>query len=88
MNKKSSSGRKTIDDRSAVAIYDGEIEEMENRIVTLKRDKEAYDAGQEERKIQRWLEEDKRILEMPMQMKKKEEREKEEKTNKDLLNVY
>ena len=54
------------------------IEEVENRIVTLKREKEANYAEQEEKRIQRWLEEEKRVLEMQMEMKKKEEREKEE----------
>ena len=64
--------------RAAVAIYDAPIEEIENRIVKLKREKEAYDAEQKERRIQRRLEEV-RILEMQMEMKKKEEREKEQK---------
>ena len=59
--------------RAAVAIYDAPIEEMENRIVTLKREKQVYDAEQDERRIQRGLEEERRILEMQMEMKKKEE---------------
>ena len=63
--------------RAAVAIYDTPIEEIENRIVTLIREKEAYDAEQEEKRIQRILEEERRTLEMQMDMKKKEEREKE-----------
>ena len=40
------------------------IEEIENRTVTMKRDKEADNADQEERRIQRRLEEKRRILEM------------------------
>ena len=63
--------------RVAVATYDAPIEEMENRIITLKREKEAVDAEQEERKIQMILEEERRILEMQIKMKKKGEREKE-----------
>ena len=47
----------TENHRVGVAIYDAPIEEIENRIVTLKREKEAYDAEQEERTIQRRLEE-------------------------------
>ena len=69
----------TENHRAAVAIYDAQIEEIENRIITLKREKEADDAEQEERRIQRRLEEERRILEMQMEVKKKEEREKEEK---------
>ena len=69
----------TENHRAAVAIYDAQIEEIENRIITLKREKEADDAEQEERRIQRRLEEKRRILEMQMEVKKKEEREKEEK---------
>ena len=69
----------TENHRAAVAIYDAPIEEIENRIITLKREKEADDAEQEERRIQRRLEEKRRILEMQMEVKKKEEREKEEK---------
>ena len=65
--------------RAAVAIYDAQIEEIENRIITLKREKEADDAEQEERRIQRRLEEERRILEIQMEVKKKEEGEKEEK---------
>ena len=68
----------TENHRAAVAIYDAQIEEIENRIITLKREK-ADDAEQEERRIQRRLEEKRRILEMQMEVKKKEEREKEEK---------
>ena len=45
----------------------------------MKREKEADDAEQEERRIQRRLGEERRILEMQMELKKKEEREKEEK---------
>ena len=44
----------------------------------LKREKEAYDAEQEERKIQRRLEQERRTLEMQMEMKKKEEKKKED----------
>ena len=69
----------TENHRAAVAIYDAQIEDIENRIITLKRQKEAYDAEQEEKRIQRRLEEERRILEMQMEVKKKEEREKEEK---------
>ena len=71
--------------RAAVAIYDTPFEEIENRIVTLKREKEAYDAEQKERRNQRRLEEEKRILETQMEMKKKEEREKEGKKKEDSL---
>ena len=71
-------GQWTESHRAAVAIYDAPIEEIENRIVKLKREKEADDAEQKERRIQRRLEEV-RILEMQMEMKKKEEREKEQK---------
>ena len=67
----------TENHRAAVSIYDAPIEEIENRLVTLKREKEADDAEQEERRIQKRLEEERRILEMQMEMKKKEEREKE-----------
>ena len=69
----------TENHRAAVAIYDAQIEEIENRIITLKREKEADDAEQEERRIQRRLEEERRTLEMQMEVKKKEEGEKEEK---------
>ena len=65
--------------RVAVAIYDAQIEETHNRIITLKREKEDDDAGQEERRIQRRLEEERKILEMQMEVEKKEEGEKEEK---------
>ena len=44
----------------------------------MKRKKEAFDAEQEERRIQKRLEEERRILEIQMEMKKKEEREKED----------
>ena len=57
--------------RAAAAIYDTPFEEIENRIVTLKREKEAYDAEQKERRNQRRLEEEKRLLETQMEMKKK-----------------
>ena len=67
----------TKNHRAAVAIYDAPLEKIDNRIVTLKREKEASDAEQEDRRIQRRLKEERRILEM--EMKKKEEREKEEK---------
>ena len=75
----------TENHRAEVAIYDAPIEEIENRIVALKRETEADDADQEERRIQKRLEEDSRILEMQMEMKKKEEREKEEKKKEDSL---
>ena len=75
----------TENHRAAVAIYDAQIEEIENGIITLKREKEVDDAEQEERRIQRRLEEERRILEILMEMKKKEEKEKEEKKNKDKL---
>ena len=61
------------------AIYDPQIEEIENRIITLKGEKEADGAVQEERRIPRRLEEERRILEMQMEVKKKGEREKQEK---------
>ena len=69
----------TENHRVAVAIYDAQIEEIHNRIITLKREKEDDDAGQEERRIQRRLEEERKILEMQMEVEKKEEGEKEEK---------
>ena len=62
--------------RAAVEIYDAPIDEIENRIVSLKREKEADEAEHEERRIQRRLEEEWGILEMQLVMKKKEEREK------------
>ena len=68
----------TENHRAAVAIYDAQIEDIENTIITLKREKEANDAEQEERRIQKGLEEERRILEQ-MEVMKKEEREKEEK---------
>ena len=75
--------------RVAVATYNAPIEEMENRIITLKREKEAVDAEQEQRKIKRILEEERRILEMQIKMKKKREREKEKmKKEYRLLNDY
>ena len=61
----------TENHRAAVAIYDAPIEEIAKRIVVLKREKEADDAEHKERRIQRRLEEERRILEMQMQMKKK-----------------
>ena len=60
--------------RAAVAIYDTPIEEIKNRFVTLKREKEAYDAEQEERRIQRRLEEERRILEIQNDAKQEERR--------------
>ena len=69
----------TENHRPAVAIYDVPIEEIEKRIITLKREKGANDAEQEERRTQMRLEEERRILGMKMEMKKKKEREKEEK---------
>ena len=62
----------TENHRAAAAIYGAQIEETENRIITLKRAKEADDAEQEEKRIQRRLEEERRILEMQMEVKKKE----------------
>ena len=73
-------GQLTENRRAAVAIYDTPIEEFEKRVITLKREKEAHDAEQEERRIQRRLDEERRILEMQMKVKKKEEREKEKRT--------
>ena len=79
----------TENHRAAVVIYDAPIEEIENKIVTMKREKEADDAEQEERRIQKRLEEERRILEMQREMKKKEEREKKEKEKKDYyMTVY
>ena len=72
-------GQSTENHRAAVAICDAPIEEIENGIVTLKREKEAYDAEEEERTIQRRLEEERRILEMQMEMKKKKKRRKKKK---------
>ena len=69
----------TENHRAAVAIYNAQIEEIENRIITLEREKEADDAEQEERRTQRRLEEERRILEMQVEVEKKEEMEKEEK---------
>ena len=66
----------TKNHRASAALYDVPIEQMENRIVTLKREKEADAADQEEIRIQRRLEDERRILEMQMEMKTKEEREK------------
>ena len=60
------------------------IEEIENRTVTMKRDKEADNADQEERRIQRRLEEKRRILEMQRWRRKK--RRKKRKEGKSLLN--
>ena len=58
--------------RVATAIYDAPIEKIVNRFVMLKREKGADDAEQEERRIQMRLREERRILEMEMEMKKKE----------------
>ena len=69
----------TENHKVTVAIYDAPIKEIENRIITLKKEKEADDAEQEERRIQRRLKEERRILELWMELKKKEEREKGEK---------
>ena len=57
--------------RVATAIYDAPIEKIVNRFM-LKREKGADDAEQEERRIQMRLREERRILEMEMEMKKKE----------------
>ena len=53
-------------------IYNAPIEVIENRIIRLKREKEGYDAEQEEEI--RILEEERKILEMQMEMKKKEKK--------------
>ena len=68
-----------VNHRAAVVIYDPPIEKIANRIVTLKREKWVDDVEQEERRIQRRLNEERRILEMEMETKKKDERETEEK---------
>ena len=60
---------------AAATIFDVPIKETENRIVTLKREKESDDVEHEERRAQRRLEEERGILEMQLVMKKKEERE-------------
>ena len=52
----------TENHRPAVAIYYAQIEEIENRIVTMKREKEVDDAERKEKRIQRKLEEERRIL--------------------------
>ena len=72
----------TENHRAAVAIYDSQIEKIENSIITLKREKEADDAEQEERRIQRRLEEERRILEIQMEVKMKEEGERRKEENK------
>ena len=78
----------TENHRAAVAICDAPIEEIENRIVTLKREKEAYDAEEEERTIQRRLEEERRILEMQMEMKKKKKKRKKKRVFLSSLNDF
>ena len=45
-------------------IYSAPIEEIENRIVIWNREKEVNNPEQEERRIQRRLEEERRILEV------------------------
>ena len=75
----------TENHRAAVVISDVTIEQIESRIVTFKREKEADSAEQAKRRIQRRLEEERRIIEMQMQMKKKEEKEKEEKKKEESL---
>ena len=67
----------TENHRAIVVIYDVRIEEIKNIIFTLKIERKADNTKQEERRIQRGLEEEKRILEMQMEMKKKEEKKKE-----------
>ena len=64
--------------RAAVAIYDAPIEETENRIVIFKRQKELYDADQEERRIQRRLEEERRILDEDEEGRRGGDKRKEE----------
>ena len=66
----------TKNNRAAVVIYGATIEEIDNRIVILNREKEADDAEQEETRIQRRLEDERRFPEVQMEAKKKEEREK------------
>ena len=63
----------TENHRVANAIYDAPIEEIKNRMVTLKRDREKKDndAEREKRKTQRRSKEERRILEIQMEMKKK-----------------
>ena len=67
----------TENHRAIVVIYDVRIEEIKNIIFTLKIERKADNTKQEERRIQRGLEEERRILEMQMDMKKKEEKKKE-----------
>ena len=50
--------------RAAIGIYYAPIKEIENRVITLKREKETDDTEQEERRIQWRLKEERRILEM------------------------
>ena len=69
----------TENHRAAVAIYGAPPEEIKNRVITLKREKKADDAEQEERRIQTRLEEERKIIELRMEMKKNEGRENEEK---------
>ena len=64
----------TENHRAAVAIYDGQIKDIENRIITLKREKEADDAEQEEKRIQRRLEEERRILEMQKERRRRKKK--------------
>ena len=66
-------GQLTEKHTAAVAVYDAAIEQIESKIVTLKREKQIYDAEKEERRIQRRLEEERRILEIQMEVKNKEE---------------
>ena len=54
----------TENHRATVVIYSAPIEEIENRIVIWNREKEVNNAEQEERRIQRRLEEERRILEV------------------------
>ena len=67
----------TENHRAIVVIYDVRIEEIKNIIFTLKIERKADNTKQEERRIQRGLEEERRILEMQMEMKMKEEKKKE-----------
>ena len=53
---------------ATVVTYGALIEEIQNRIVTLNREKEADNAEQEERRIYRRLEEERRILEVQIEV--------------------
>ena len=76
--KKMSSGQKTIEQQLRFTMRKFKRSRTES-LRSRKREKEIDDAEHKERRIQRRLEEERRILEMQMEPKKKEEREKEEK---------